>query len=288
MNKMLVIPARKNAPQTKLHVEIVCQNQAKLGKRPIVFILPGGPGADGSFYKSYSCLLDVADIVYHDPRGCGLSAKGDPKTYNMHNYIDDVEVIRERLGFDDVIILGKSYGAMSAVGYALRYQQHIKKLILSAGAPSFRFIKTAQQNVKEVGTAEQVNTCKKLWKGSFANAQEVAEYFKIMEPLYCLKVKTKQIASTFRKIPINYKALNLGFRDFLRKFDYEPDLPKIKCPTLILAGEKDWITDARHSKLMAERIPNSKLKIFKNSSHAMEIDVEKQYFAEIRKFIIKT
>jgi proline iminopeptidase len=72
MDKIIQIPERKNAPKTRLHINIACKNKTQLGIRPIIFILPGGPGADGAAYKSYSCLLDVTDIVYYDPRGCGL------------------------------------------------------------------------------------------------------------------------------------------------------------------------------------------------------------------------
>ena len=81
----VTIPERTSAPETQLHVKIVTQNKNEMGSRPVIFILPGGPGLDHSTYQSYNCLLDVADIVFHDPRGCGQSEKGDPSTYSMEN-----------------------------------------------------------------------------------------------------------------------------------------------------------------------------------------------------------
>lgn len=281
------IPARKNAPATKLYVKILTEDETKLGNRPIIFALPGGPGGDHSTLLAYNCLLDVADIVFHDPRGTGQSDKSDPKTYTMDNYIDDVEAIRQQLNLPKVIILGKSYGSMCAGAYAIRYPESVAKLILAAGAPSYRFLETAKQNLAKRGTPEQIKACEKLWSGSFKDNTELLEFFKITASLYSNRAKTEPGSFTLAKTCDNfsYEALNLGFIDFLLHFDYEADLDKIKCPTLILAGEDDWINDAQHAKLMAIKIPHSQLKIFMNSSHTMETDVGDLYFDEIRNFI---
>src|SRR5580692_1595567 len=104
---------RPGVSEAELYVEILSEN--KLGtKRPVMFILSGGPGADHTAYLNYSCLHEVVDIVFHDPRGCGKSSKGALSDYTMNNYIDDVEAIREHLSLEKIIVLGKSYGAMCA------------------------------------------------------------------------------------------------------------------------------------------------------------------------------
>lgn len=280
------IPARANAPATQLFVKIITANRESFGSRPVIFILPGGPGADHSHYLKYSCLIDQGDIVFHDPRGCGKSDKADYHTYTMENYIDDIEAIRQSLGLTQIIILGKSYGSDCALGYALRYPQAVKKLILSAGAPSFRFIETAKENLIRRGTLEQINICKKLWSGNFKNRDELVEYFQIMEPLYSTYSAPTQKSNWQKKLRnFSFEACNLGFSTFLRTFDYESQLPKITCPTLILAGDQDWISDAKYGQLMANHIPHSLLKIFANAGHALETDVPEAYFQAIKDFL---
>lgn len=283
------IPARKLAPSTSLYVNIVTQHKATLGSRPVVFMLPGGPGLDSSFYQAYSCLTDVADVVYHDPRGCGLSDKGEPATYTMDNYIDDVEQIRIHLNVNSAIILGKSYGSVCALGYALRYPGAIDKLILAAGAPSYRFLETARKNLAKRGTPEQIEICEKLWRGEFKNKAELGDFFKIMGTLYSNKAKsgTELFKDDQNEPSFSVEAINVGFSTFLKDFDYEQELKNIRCKTLILAGEDDWINDVQYAKQMADKIPHNHLKIFSNSSHSMELDVTEQYFQEIRRFIVE-
>lgn len=83
---------------------------------------------------------------------------------------------------------------------------------------------------------------------------------------------------------ICYEALNLGFKGFLRTFDYEAKLHKIKCPTLILAGTHDWIIVPHNAKLMAKKIKNSILRIY-HSGHVVGIDAHNEYIADIKCFM---
>lgn len=281
----ITIPASQFAPSANIHVKIVAADENQLGSRAVAFLLPGGPGADQSSFAKYSSLSDVADIIYHDPRGCGLSDRSGLDSYTMDVYINDIEEIRKQLKLNKIILIGKSYGSMCAIGYALRHSTTVSKLVLIAGAASYRFINTAKNNLVTYGSTKQNIICEKLWTGSFQSNEEIIEFFNAMAPLYSVKAKDMHIASKKDLPSFSYEVLNKGFSDFLRTFDYEPELHKISCSTLILAGENDWINDVSHAKHMSQLIQNSQLKIFTNCGHALEIDAGEPYFKEIREFI---
>lgn len=277
--------ARAGLAPTHVNVEVFAKN--KLGDRPVAFILPGGPGADHTNYLKYTCLQTVADLVFHDPRGCGESDKADPSTYTMANYIEDVESIRLALGLNQIIVIGKSYGAMCALGYAVRYPASVAKLVLSAGAPSYHFLEKAKQNVEERGTPEQKQVCEKLWTGSFADYEDLLAYFQATNTLYSVRARTFpqefDLANKCRHFSCD--VINEGFRNQLWHFDFSSAMPTLTCPTLILAGEQDWITDVQYSRQMAASIPHSKLMVFQQASHAMEADVPEEYFQRLDDFI---
>ncbi len=281
------IPERDDAPKTTLYVKIIsADNEINFKSKPTIFMLPGGPGANHSHYKDYSCLKDVANIIFHDPRGCGLSEKGDRSTYTMNNYIQDVDIIRQHLGLDKIILLGKSYGAMCALGYTLRYPDAVSTLLLAAGSPHFKNVETAKAHVLSRGTEEQKQVCEKLWNGIFESNNDLVHFFEVMNPLYSYKRRHGE--ATNRPIPdypYAHEPLNQGFSTFLRQFDYEDRLHEIKCKTLILVGEEDWITDKKHSQIMANKIPNNELIIFPKSDHSMESDVPDLFFGAMRQFI---
>jgi proline iminopeptidase len=280
------IPARLGVPKTFLRVRVISSSVNTPPKKPYVFILPGGPGSNHSFYLGYDCLSEIANLVYYDPRGCGLSDAGDIKTYNMENYIHDLKIVKQYLQLDSIILLGKSYGAMCALGYALRFPDDVKKLILAAGAPSYKFIETARSNLLSRGTAEQQKVCQNLWEGNIQNDADMDEYFKIMGTMYSWKKRNNQVINRIEPTHrFSFEALNQGFSNQFGYFNYSNDLKNLRCSTLILAGEDDWITDPVYSQEMANKIPNSIIKIFANADHAMESDVPEQYFQSIKDFV---
>lgn len=256
-------------------------------ERPVLFMLHGGPGGDHLRFKQHSLeLQDVAQLVFIDHRGCGRSKKTKASDYTLENNIEDIEALRKHLGLDKICILGGSYGGMVAQGYAIRYPKRVEKLILSVTAPSYRFIEDAKKNLRERGNKKQQAICEHLWNGTFKNQRHVHQYFDLMEPLYSSTTKKNpNQAAAKAKVPFCIEALNIGFSTFLRKFNFIPKLKKITCPTLILAGQDDWICSPRQAKIMASHIPKSQLKIFKNCSHAIAIDAHDQYIRTIKKFL---
>ncbi len=279
---------RRDAPTAELFVKIMGEQEEDAAKnRPTAFILPGGPGADHSVYLTYACLKTVADLVFHDPRGCGQSDKNELSDCSMNNYIEDVEAIREHLGLKKITVIGKSYGSMCALGYALRYPDRVEKLVLAAGAPSYHFLETAKENLKRFGSKEQVKIAEKLWTGSFASREELLEYFRLTQPLYSVKARSHSNKTDLNKKSnqFSYEVLNEGFRQRFWHFDYENVLIQLQCPTLVLAGKEDWVNDVSHAIFMAERIPHSRLHIFEQASHAMEADKGEEFFQVIADFI---
>jgi len=54
--------------------------------------------------------------------------------------------------------------------------------------------------------------------------------------------------------------------------DSRPDLPKIKCPTLVLVGEADQLTPPKLSEEIAAAIPGSRLVVVRGSGHLSTIE----------------
>ncbi|MBA3536848.1 MAG: alpha/beta fold hydrolase, partial [Tatlockia sp.] len=181
------IPQRSNVPETEIFAKILKKNvnAESSWDRALMILIHGGPGGNHSLYADIEeNLLEVADLIMIDLRGCGLSSKSDVRYCTLENHIDDINVILKKLKVVNPIIHGCSYGAIVALGYSIKYADNLSKLILSSGASSGKFIENAKKNLERIGTVEQINIAQKLWKGAFANPDELSEYYKIMSPLY--------------------------------------------------------------------------------------------------------
>ena len=258
-------------------------------EKPVLFMLHGGPGGNHLRYKHHSLELEkYAQLVFIDHRGCGLSKETKKTDYTLENNIEDIEALRKHLGLEKICILGTSYGGMVAQGYAIRYPQHVKKLILVVTAPSHHFLEEAKAYLHDHGTPKQIKVAEKLWNGDFKTIAELNEFFNHMDALYSLKGKKARHA-IYSKMKKHWSldAINFAFRTFLRTYDFRKKLKKIKCKTLVLAGDKDWICPSSQSKIIAKSISNATLKIFKNCGHSLAIDAHRHYIKAVKQFLAK-
>src|SRR5689334_22255859 len=107
----------------------------RLGEKPTLLLLHGGPGFDHTMFKpSFAPLAEVAQLVYLDHRGNGRSERGDPALWTLDQWADDVRAFCEVLGIERPVVLGYSFGGFVAQAYATRHPDHPAKLILYSTA----------------------------------------------------------------------------------------------------------------------------------------------------------
>ena len=70
-------------------------------------------------------------MVYLDQRGCGRSEHSPTQDYSLNRLIEDIEELREFIGFQEWYVMGHSFGGILAVNYAERFPEGTKGIILS-------------------------------------------------------------------------------------------------------------------------------------------------------------
>jgi len=256
-------------------------------ERPAAMVIHGGPGGDHTGFKpAMSPLADAMQLVYFDHRGQGRSGRSDPARYTLDENVEDMEALRRHLGLGSVVSIGTSYGGMVAMAHAARYPEAVSKLILIVTAAYSGFMPRAEQFVRDYGTAEQRRACERLWSGTFEMAEQMADYYAAMGPLYSRRYDPAAEAVRGRAIyapePLN-RAFGPG--GVLRSFDLRPEIARIAVPTLVLAGRHDWICPPEFSEEIHRLIPGSQLHIFEGSSHTVRADEPDALNAAIREFV---
>ncbi len=262
-------------------------------QKPVCFVLHGGPGVDHTGYKPYlTPLSDLMQLVYIDNRGSGLSAEGPQSTYTLENNVKDVEALRQYLGLDKIVILGQSYGGMTAESYAVAYPENVAGLILITTTANTRGFERAKKILREKGTEEQIRLAEDLWNGTFASNEALGAFMQATDSLYSYsyqaglsEAELKLREEEGRRVRPCYQATNEGFKGALRSFNVVEQLKQITAPILIIAGRHDWITPVEDSIEIAEAMPNSQLVIFEQSSHLVMNDEYELFLATVRQFV---
>lgn len=97
---------------------------------PVLFV-HGGPG--GGTSGAHRCFFDPAKyrIVLFDQRGCGRSTPHAELAGNTTQaLIADMERIRERLGIEQWLLFGGSWGSTLSLAYAETYPERVLGMIL--------------------------------------------------------------------------------------------------------------------------------------------------------------
>jgi proline iminopeptidase len=253
-------------------------------------MLPGGPGGNHTVYDGIKMpLAKYADLVLIDPRGCGMSSRSEAKYCSMEESVNDIEALRLELGIEKFILFGGSYGAMVSLSYAIAYCKNLQGLILVAGAASGECFDTALETLRKIGNEEQITLTKKLFAGKIESLEEKEKYYSIMQNIYLAEENIindrRSIPTLGKKLPYFLELSNFGHSTILPKYNVIKDLHKIIVPTLLLAGERDWINNVKYAYQMKELIPNSELIVFPNAGHFIWQGIEDQFYEKIASFI---
>lgn len=98
---------------------------------PAILLLHGGPGGGARLQAANYADLACARIIHFDQRGTGNSRYADPLAgNNTSEQIGDIEAIRRRLGIDQWIVAGGSWGALLGVLYAEQHPDRVCALVV--------------------------------------------------------------------------------------------------------------------------------------------------------------
>ena len=93
--------------------------------------LHGGPGFPHNAFGCMGRLGDERPVVFYDQLGCGKSDRPeDASLWVVERFVEEITTVRDRLGLEEIVLLGHSWGAALAVEYLLRKPAGVAKLIL--------------------------------------------------------------------------------------------------------------------------------------------------------------
>ena len=253
----------------------------RMRERPTLLLLSGGPGFDHTLFKpAYSALADVAQLVYLDFRGHGRSDRGDPSRWSVDVWAADVRAFCDALGIERPVVLGWSFGGMVAMAYAARYPDHPSKLILLSTRARLD-IDGLVDAFEARGGRRAAAAAKAYW--STGGPDTLAEYGAVCAPLYGPSpADPDEVSRTIFNIELLSDPGSVT-----RQVNLIPELSKIACPTLVIAGTADpWGSTAAADDIV-EALPERLVRYeeFPGAGHHIHHDDPEQLFSVLRQFL---
>jgi proline iminopeptidase len=260
-----------------------------------VLTLHGGPGCTHEYFECFEDFLpqEGIEFYYYDQLGSEYSDKPtDTKLWHIDRFTEEVEQVRKGLGLENFILYGQSWGGMLGIEYALKYQQHLKALVISnmtASIPSYL------EYINELRSKFGAETEATLQKYEKADDYNHPEYQKVLiDKLYNAHICRvlpwpEPVERMFKHMAIPVYNTIQGNNEFVvtgnfANWDRWKDLPKITVPTFLTVGKFDTMRES-DIREMAKLIPNSSFHLTENGSHLSMWDDQESYFKGLLGFL---
>jgi proline iminopeptidase len=211
--------------------------------------------------------------------------------------VDEVEQVRVALGLEasNFFLLGHSWGGILALEYALRYQHHLKGLIISnmmASIPAYNeYAERVLMPMIDPAVLAEIR------------ALEAAKDYQ--NPRYMELLMQHHYVHHILRVPLDawpdsvertFKHLNqrvyvpmqgpseLGASGKLASWDRTADLGRIAVPTMTIGAGHDTM-DPAHMKRMAGAVQDGRYLDCPDGSHMAMFDDQQRYFAGLIEFL---
>jgi len=257
--------------------------------------LHGGPGFTHEYFECFEDFLPQAGVEfwYYDQLGSFYSDQPDDKSlWTIDRFCEEVEQVRKALGLENFYLYGQSWGSMLAIEYALKYQKHLKGLVLSSMTASIPSYMSYANKLKAALPKDVLATLEKYEATGNYDAPEYQQA--MMEQVYKRHVCRVDpwpdpVDRAFKHANLQIYNTMQGPNEFVvtgtfKDWDRWADLPKITVPTLVIGAKHDEMNpdDIRRE---ATLLPHSRLAICENGSHLAMWDDQEAYFRHLIGFL---
>ena len=250
-------------------------------RKPIVFV-HGGPGGSLAVNLMALPLASERAVILYDQLDSGRSeAPGNPANWTVNRFADEIDAIRNAVGFHEFHLFGGSWGGTIANVYASRRPAALRSLVL---ASPFVSAKSWEEGCRSWYASLPKGVGALLDQHERAGTVEAADYLDalaIFQKAHLRRFAVPPEVVAYRAtLPKNSgnaiaKALVGGLEihtdGLLKDFDNEALLERINVPTLFMTGEFDYLAPVVARKLSL-KLRSGEFVVIPGSAHDIAND----------------
>lgn len=265
-----------------------------------ILLLHGGPAMTHEYMECFETFFQKEGFEFYEYDQLGSYYSDQPTDSSLwvpERFVEEVEQVRNAIGADSTnfYVLGNSWGGILGMEYALKYQQHLKGLIIAnmmASAPDYN--KYADEVLAKQMKPEVLAEIKAIEaKSDYSNPR----YFELLLPNY--------YAEHICRLPAWPDALNRTFKHAngavytlmqgpsemgmvgnarLATWDVKNRLKEITVPTLMIGAKYDTM-DPAAMEAQSKMVQKGRYLYCPNGSHLAMWDDQQVFMTGVIDFI---
>ena len=264
-----------------------------------VLLLHGGPAMTHEYLECFESFFPKEGIEFYEYDQLGSYYSDQPKDsslWTVPRFVEEVEQVRKAIGADsnNFYVLGNSWGGILAMEYALKYQQHLKGLIvcnMMSSIPEYEAYNKVLRKSMRPSFIDSVNMYETR------NAYSDTTYQKMVLDEYYTKHLCRivpfpdPVQRAFKHVNNEIYVMMQGPSEFkvggrLLSWDRTADLKNITVPTLMVGARWDTMDPAAMEK-QSKLVKNGSYLYCPNGSHLAMWDDQEVFMNGVIQFIKK-
>ena len=253
-----------------------------------VVLLHGFPEFWYGWRKQIPALVEAGcRVIVPDQRGYNLSDKPrSVKDYDVSTLVEDIIGLIDALEYEKVNLVGHDWGALVAWRLANKYPERLQRLsIMNAPHPAV-MKKYLQRDLEQLRRSwyvfffqlpwlPEAGLQQNNWRGA-VNALRNTSHANSFTDEDLVKYKEAWSQPGALTATINW------YRAVIRHMPKLPDDPRIKVPTLMMWGMKDFALSHRMARPSMDQVDHGNLIFFPEATHWVHLDAA----AEVNHYLI--
>lgn len=274
----------------------------RIGNNPRikVLLLHGGPAMTHEYMECFEGFFPQEGIEFYEYDQLGSYYSDQPtdsSLWTLPRFVEEVEQVRKALSLDssNFYLLGNSWGGMLAMEYALKYQQHLKGMIVAnmmSSCPEYgKYADEVLAKQMDPGVLKEIRAMEA--KGDFGNPR----YMELLIPNFYKQhlCRLEEWPDGFNRTMKHANGVvytmmqgpsEFGVGGRLAKWDIRDRLKEIKIPTLTVGARFDTM-DPEHMKWMSTQMQKGSYLFCPYGSHLAMWDDQKVFMQGVIDFIKK-
>ena len=263
-----------------------------------ILLLHGGPAMTHEYMECFETFFQREGFEFYEYDQLGSYYSDQPKDSSLwtnERFVEEVEQVRKAIGADssNFYLLGNSWGGILAMEYALRYQQHLKGLLISnmmASAPEYG--KYAQDVLAKQMDPQVLQEIRDIEaKNDFSNPRYmellIPHFYK--EHICRMKEWPDGLNRAMKHANGEIYVMMQGPSEFgisgrLAKWDIKQRLHEISIPTLMIGARYDTM-DPKAMEEQSKLVKNGQYLNCPNGSHLSMWDDQQVFMSGVIRFI---
>lgn len=263
------------------------------GNGPVTILVIGSAKYYSRTFSEH--IKNKYQFVFIDHRGFAKSTGSHTKNdFKLNVILDDIELIRSKLGLDKVIILGHSGHCFMALEYAKKYTTNVEKVVLIGMGPSNSQINQnlADEYFNNNASQERKNAQDKCLESLDSTIKSNPDSRFIT---FCIKLGPRSwydynydATELWRDIKVNMPAFDYLWGEVFVNINITDGLENLDIPVLLVLGKYDYLVAPYYLwEPILEKYKNFTVKIFDKASHTPQLECPEQFDDELINFVNK-